>query len=74
VIPFALAQRTITKQNAIADPLLLGSPPVATLPDSNCPATWSVTGSLNTARFAHRDLAAQRQGSGCRRVHPGRQQ
>ena len=53
VIPFALAQRTITKQNAIADPLLLGSTPVATLPDSNCPATWSVTGSLNTARASH---------------------
>ena len=44
VIPFALGQRGTTKQSA-----------VATLPAGDDPAggTWSVTGSLNTARNLH---------------------
>ena len=50
VIPFALGQRTITKQSAVAVPLLSGSAPVATLPD-DAPFTFSNTGSLNTARL-----------------------
>jgi hypothetical protein len=55
VIPFALGQLATTKQNAAADPLLLGSTPVATLSNSNNPAseTWTFTGSLNTARVYH---------------------
>src|SRR5437588_5054591 len=54
VIPFALGQRA-TKQSAVADPLVLGSTPVATLSNSDEPAsgTWTVTGSLNTARYSH---------------------
>src|SRR5438094_7127253 len=52
VIPFALGQRATTKQSTVADPLLLGSAPVATLSNSDEPAsgTWAFTGSLNTAR------------------------
>ncbi len=55
VIPFALGQRATTKQSAVADPLLLGSTPVAALSNSDEPAsgTWTVTGSLNTARYSH---------------------
>ena len=55
VIPFALGQRATTKQSAVADPLLLGSNPVATLSNSDEPAsgTWTVTGSLDTARYYH---------------------
>src|SRR5439155_1128101 len=55
VVPFALGQRTTNKQSALADPLLLGSTPLATLPASDAPAsgTWILTGSLNTARFQH---------------------
>ena len=55
VIPFALGQRATTKQSAVADPLLLGSGPLATLSIGDDPAsgTWTVTGSLNTARDAH---------------------
>ena len=55
VIPFALGQRATTKQSAVADPLLLGSGPVATLSTSDDPAggTWTLTGSLNTARYLH---------------------
>jgi hypothetical protein len=55
VIPFALGQRATTKQSAVADPLLLGSGPLATLSTGDDPAsgTWTVTGSLNTARDAH---------------------
>src|SRR5436190_9209343 len=55
VIPFALGQRATTKQSAVADPLLLGSTPVATLSNSDEPAsgTWSETGSLNTERYSH---------------------
>src|SRR5439155_26910690 len=55
VIPFALGQRATTKQSAVADLLLLGSGPVATLSNSDDPAsgTWTYTGSLNTARQAH---------------------
>ena len=55
VIPFALGQRVTTKQSALANPLLLGSTPVATLSNSDEPAsgTWTVTGSLNTARYSH---------------------
>jgi hypothetical protein len=51
VIPFALGQRATTKQSAVADPLPLGSPPVATLSDSDEPAsgTWTFTAALNTA-------------------------
>ena len=60
MIPFALGQRATTKQTA----------PLATLSTGEDPAggTWSVTGSLNTARnFAHGHLAAQRHGPCCRR-------
>src|SRR6266404_4458673 len=55
VIPFALGQRATTKQSAVAEPLLLGSGPVATLSTGDDPAsgTWTVTGSLNTARYYH---------------------
>ena len=55
VIPFALGQRATTKQSAVADPLLLGSGPLATLSTGDDPAsgTWTVTGSLNTGREAH---------------------
>src|SRR6266550_4267395 len=55
VIPFALGQRATTKQSAVAAPLLLGSGPVATLSTGDEPAsgTWTVTGSLNTARYLH---------------------
>src|SRR5690348_411670 len=52
VIPFALGQRTTTKQSAVAVPLPLGSAPVATLP-GDAPFTFSNTGSLATARWAH---------------------
>ena len=55
IIPFALGQRATTKQSAVADPLLLGSGPAATLSTRDAPAseTWTFTGSLNTARYAH---------------------
>src|SRR5437762_14365078 len=55
VIPFALGQRATTKQSAVADPILLRSAPVATSSDSDQPAsgTWTLTGSLNTARAYH---------------------
>jgi hypothetical protein len=55
VIPFAHGQRATTKQSAVADPLVLGSRPLATLSTGDDPAsgTWTVTGSLNTARYAH---------------------
>src|SRR6266487_3627342 len=53
VIPFALGQRTTTKQSAVAVPLLLGSAPVSPLSGSDAPFTFTNTGSLNTARFAH---------------------
>jgi hypothetical protein len=67
VIPFALGQRTTTKQSAVAVPLLLGSAPVSPLSGSDAAFTfnnkssldtpvagsWSVTGSLNTERDAH---------------------
>jgi N-acetylneuraminic acid mutarotase len=55
VIPFALGQRGTTKQSAVADPLLLGSGPVATLSTGDDPAsgTWTLTGSLDTARYLH---------------------
>jgi hypothetical protein len=55
VIPFALGQRADTKQSAVADPRLLGSTPIATLSNRNEPArgTWTLTGSLNTARGFH---------------------
>ena len=55
VIPFALGQRTTTRQSAVTDPLLLGWGPVATLSTGDDPAsgTWTFTGSLNTARYAY---------------------
>ena len=55
VIPFALGQRATTKQSAVAAPLLLGSGPLATLSTGDDPTsgTWTVTGSLNTARSLH---------------------
>ena len=55
IIPFALGQRTTTKQSAVADPLLLGSGPAATLSTRDAPAseTWTLTGSLHTARYLH---------------------
>src|SRR5437899_10359824 len=55
VIPFALGQRATTKQSAVAAPLLLGSGPLATLSTGDDPTsgTWTVTGSLNTARARH---------------------
>ena len=48
-------QRATTKQSAVADPLILGSMPVATLSNSDEPASgcWTATGSLNTARYYH---------------------
>ena len=54
VIQFAFGQRITTNQSAVAGPLLLGSGPVATLSTGDDPAsgTWTVTGSLNTARVA----------------------
>jgi hypothetical protein len=53
VIPFALGQRATTKQSA--GPLLLGSGPLATLSTGDDPTsgTWTLTGSLNTARYYH---------------------
>src|SRR5205823_11828316 len=53
VIPFALGQRTTTKQSAAAAPLLLGSAPVSPLSGSDTPFTFGNTGSLNTAREFH---------------------
>jgi len=55
VIPFALAQRTTTKQNAVAEPLLLGSAPVTTSANSDDPTSgiWDITGSLSTPRRYH---------------------
>src|SRR5882672_1054430 len=53
VIPFALAQRTTTKQSAVAAPLLMGSAPVSPLSGSGAPFTFDNTGSLNTARRQH---------------------
>ena len=53
VIPFALGQRTTTKQSAVAVPLLLGSAPVSPLSGSDAPFTFDNTGSLNTARYDH---------------------
>jgi hypothetical protein len=53
VIPFALGQRTNTKQSAVAAPLLLGSAPVSSLPGSDAPFTFDNTGSLATARYAY---------------------
>src|SRR4029077_16863204 len=55
VTPFALGQRNTTKQSAVAAPLFLAPTSVATLPNSDNPSsgTWSVTGSLNTARYVH---------------------
>src|SRR6266550_3634306 len=53
VIPFALGQRSTTKQSAVAVPLLLGSAPVSPLPGSDTPFTFDNTGSLNTARDNH---------------------
>ena len=53
VIPFALGQRTTTKQSAVAAPLLLGSALVPTLPSADAPFTFGNTGSLNTARYFH---------------------
>src|SRR5437762_14285532 len=52
VIPFALAQRAATKQNAVAHPLLLGPASVATLP-GDAPFTFDTTGSLGAARAVH---------------------
>jgi hypothetical protein len=55
VIPFALGQRATTKQSAVAAPRFLGSGPLATLSTGDDPAsgTWTLTGSLNTARYLH---------------------
>src|SRR5258705_3647625 len=53
VIPFALGQRSTTKQSAVEVPLLLGSVPVSPLPGSDTPFTFDNTGSLNTARDNH---------------------
>jgi hypothetical protein len=55
VIPFALGQRATTKQSAVAAPLLLGSGPLAILSTGDDPTsgTWTLTGSLDTARYAH---------------------
>jgi hypothetical protein len=55
VIPFALGQQATAKQSAVAAPLLLGSGPLATLSTGDDPAsgTWTLTGSLNTARYLH---------------------
>ena len=51
VIPFALGQRTTTKQSAAAVPLLLGSASMSTLSSGDAPFTFNNTGSLNTARY-----------------------
>ena len=55
IIPFALGQRATTKQSAVADPLLLGLGPAATLSTRDAPAseTWTLTDSLHTARYLH---------------------
>src|SRR5439155_11728071 len=53
VIPFALGQRTTTKQSAVANPLLLGSASVSTQSSSDAPFTFDNTGSLATARSEH---------------------
>src|SRR5438046_2363997 len=55
VIPFALGQRTTTKQSAAAAPLVLGSTQAVTFPNNDAPtsATWALTGSLNAARVYH---------------------
>src|SRR6266478_5596840 len=53
LIPFALGQRSTTKQSAVAVPLLLGSAPVSPLSGSDAPFTFDNTGSLNTARYVH---------------------
>src|SRR6266404_5636556 len=53
LIPFALGQRTTTKQSAVAVPLPLGSAPVSPLSGSDAPFTFDNTGSLNTARYVH---------------------
>src|SRR5947207_2587048 len=53
LIPFALGQRTTTKQSAVAVPLLLGSAPVSPLSGSDAPFTFDNTSSLNTARYFH---------------------
>src|SRR5205823_1198680 len=53
VIPFALGQRTTTKQSAVANPLLLGSASVSTQSSSDAPFTFDNTGSLPTARSEH---------------------
>ena len=55
MIPFALGQRATTKQSAVAAPLLLGSGPLAILSTGDDPTsgTWTLTGSLDTARYAH---------------------
>lgn len=44
VIPIALAQRATTRQSAVT-PLSTGDDPAS--------GTWTVTGSLNTARYAY---------------------
>ena len=43
VIPFALGQRTTTKQSAVAPPLLLGSAPVSPLSGNDAPSTFDNT-------------------------------
>src|SRR6202030_328882 len=53
LIPFALGQRTTTKQSAVAVPLLLGSTPVSSLAPEATPFTFDNTGSLTTARARH---------------------
>ena len=53
VIPFALGQRTTTKQSAVAAPLLLGSASVPSLAPEAAPFTFDNTGSLGTARELH---------------------
>ena len=40
VIPFALGQRTVSKQSAVATPLLLGSAPVSPLLPNGCTPVW----------------------------------
>jgi Galactose oxidase, central domain len=54
-MPFALGQRATIKQSVVAHALLLKSRPVTTLSTGDHPAsgTWTVTGSLNTARVQH---------------------
>ena len=55
VIPFALGQRSATKQSAVAVPLLLGSAPASALSFSpaDAPFTFDNTGSLAAARYGH---------------------